>query len=224
MNKYDLHIHSCYSYESRSSPKLIIKKAKKQGLNGIAITDHNTIKGSLEAKRINKDKNFEIIPAAEIKTNKAEILVYYLQEEIKERDFFDVVDKIKEQDAIAVIAHPYTILRSRLKLQIKEVRNKIDGLECFNGRTLFNFENTVAEKYAEKFNLAKTGGSDSHNLFEIGSAYTMFDNSLKQAIKKRTTIVKGKINYSQVLRAYIIGTKYKLIVSKSIFLHKIFFE
>lgn len=209
MKKYDLHIHSHYSQDSRSSPELIVKKAKKLGLNGIAITDHDTIKGSLRAKKINKDKNFEIITAAEIKTNKADVLGYYLQEEIKERGFFDVIDRIKEQDAIAVIAHPYTILRTRLRLPAKEIKNKINALECFNARTLFNFENTKAIKVAEKFNLAKTASSDSHNLFEIGSAYTMFDKSLRNAIKKRKTTIYGKINYSQVLKAYIIGITYK---------------
>jgi len=44
--KYDLHIHLKYSYDgiSELEPKEIIKIAIKQGLTGIAITDHSTIK------------------------------------------------------------------------------------------------------------------------------------------------------------------------------------
>lgn len=42
--KYDLHIHSKYSSDGVLEPERIIKIATKRGLNGIAITDHDTIK------------------------------------------------------------------------------------------------------------------------------------------------------------------------------------
>ena len=45
--KYDLHIHSKYSSDGIMDVKDIMKIAIKRGLNGIAITDHNTIKGGL---------------------------------------------------------------------------------------------------------------------------------------------------------------------------------
>ena len=79
--KYDLHIHSKYSACSNSSLKDIIKKAKKTSLDGIAITDHNIIKGALEAKKLNKNKDFEVIVSSEIKTDNGEILAYYINEE-----------------------------------------------------------------------------------------------------------------------------------------------
>ena len=43
--KYDLHIHSIYSYDSYLRPENIIKMAKKRSLNGVAVADHGTIKG-----------------------------------------------------------------------------------------------------------------------------------------------------------------------------------
>ena len=58
MKKYDLHIHTNYSSCSRINPKKLLKIAKKRGLDGIAITNHNTIQGGLEVKKLNKDKNF----------------------------------------------------------------------------------------------------------------------------------------------------------------------
>jgi len=39
--KIDLHIHSQYSTDGLSKPESIVKRAKKKGLDGIAITDHN---------------------------------------------------------------------------------------------------------------------------------------------------------------------------------------
>jgi len=54
--KYDLHIHSKYSYDGILEPRDIVKIAIKRGLDGIAITDHNTVKGALEAKKYEYDK------------------------------------------------------------------------------------------------------------------------------------------------------------------------
>jgi len=45
--KHDLHIHSKYSSDGILEPERIVKIAIKRGLNGIAVTDHNTIKGRL---------------------------------------------------------------------------------------------------------------------------------------------------------------------------------
>ena len=66
--RYDLHVHSKYSYDSFTSPEKIIKVAKKRGLDGVAITAHGTIKGGIEAPKIHKDKDFQVIVGAEIKT------------------------------------------------------------------------------------------------------------------------------------------------------------
>ena len=56
--KYDLHTHSKYSSDGYIEPKMMVKIAAKVGLSGIAVTDHNTIKGGLEAK---KYENSEIL-------------------------------------------------------------------------------------------------------------------------------------------------------------------
>jgi len=50
MAKFDLHIHSSYSSDGLMNPKTIVKIAIKRHLSGIAVTDHNTIKGGLKAK------------------------------------------------------------------------------------------------------------------------------------------------------------------------------
>jgi len=58
--RIDCHCHTIYSkhwfwgYDSINTPKEMIKAAIKKGLDGIAITDHNTVKGSLIGKKIAK--------------------------------------------------------------------------------------------------------------------------------------------------------------------------
>ena len=61
--KIDIHIHSSYSNDGSVTPKEILRYAKKTKLHGIAITDHNELKGSLKLWKENKaNKDFLVIP------------------------------------------------------------------------------------------------------------------------------------------------------------------
>ena len=51
--KYDLHIHLKYSSDGVLDPEKIVKIAAKRGLNGVAITDHNTI---IDNRRIKSEE------------------------------------------------------------------------------------------------------------------------------------------------------------------------
>ena len=80
--KYDLHIHSKYSSDGVLDPEKIVKIAAKRGLNGVAITDHNTIIGGLKAKNY-ETEDFKVIVGSEISTERGEIIGLFLKEEIK---------------------------------------------------------------------------------------------------------------------------------------------
>lgn len=211
MKKYDLHIHTIYSSCSRIKPAKLLEIAKKRGLNGIAITNHNTIKGGAEVKKLNKDKNFEVIIGAEIKTDKGEILGLYLKKEIKSRKAGEVIDEIHEQGGIAIAAHPFTwgLLRKPCKFDKKELK-KIDGFETFNSRNTFRWENELAVQFAQKHKLAQTAGSDAHFGYEIGRAFTLFNGSLRDAIKKRKTVIMGRIAPVPVGRALSMFKKIRV--------------
>jgi predicted metal-dependent phosphoesterase TrpH len=172
MKKYDLHIHTQYSSCSRIKPEKLLEIAKKKGLNGIAVTDHNTIKGGLEAKKLSKDKNFEVIVGAEIKTPQGEILGYYLTKEIKSRTPAEVIDEIHSQGGLAFIAHPFTwgIIRKAMNVEWDKIK-KIDGFETFNARMTFRWENELAQQFAQKQKIAQIGGSDSHFYYEVGKSF-----------------------------------------------------
>ena len=47
-NKFDLHIHSKYSWDSKVEIKDIIKTSKKKKLQGISITDHDATRALLK--------------------------------------------------------------------------------------------------------------------------------------------------------------------------------
>jgi len=64
----DLHTHSNIS-DGDFSPEQLIKKAGKQGLHAIALTDHDTINGLEIAKKTALAENLRFIPGIEININ-----------------------------------------------------------------------------------------------------------------------------------------------------------
>ncbi|MBD3355478.1 PHP domain-containing protein [Candidatus Woesearchaeota archaeon] len=198
MKKYDLHTHTYHSRCSNLRPETLLKKAKEKGLDGIAVTDHNTIKGALETKRWNKDKNFEVIVGEEIMTDKGEILALYLKKDIRPGKFHKVIKDIKRQKGISVIAHPFaTGIRKNAD---QGLFKHIDAIEGFNARSLFKFENIKAQIKAKELDLPVTAGSDSHFSSEVGRAYTEFDGTLRNAIKNKKTNIKGNNLFSFIYR------------------------
>ena len=76
MGKADLHIHTNAS-DGELSPEELLKKVSRKGLNTIAITDHDTIDGFLQAREIAEDLDIELITGIEFSAiwNKREIHV-----------------------------------------------------------------------------------------------------------------------------------------------------
>ena len=188
--KYDLHIHSKYSYDSFLEPKKIIKVAKKRGLRGIAVTDHNTIKGGIKTKHINKDKDFEVVIGSEIKTEFGDVIGLFLSSEVVSRQFEEVIEEIHNQNGFIILAHPYRQYNSPEKL----IEN-FDYIEGFNARSKKSL-NDSSSNLAKRYNKAVLGGSDAHSAFEIGRGYTKTDIEIENALRKKETKIGGcETNY-----------------------------
>ncbi|NQE46638.1 Error-prone DNA polymerase [ANME-1 cluster archaeon GoMg2] len=166
---FDFHMHSKYSFDSILEPKKIIKVAKKKGLDGVAITDHNTIKGSLEAKKINNNPNFLVITGSEINTEIGDITGLFLNEEIKSRSSMEVIDKIHEQGGIVVLPHPY---RGHEVDELRKILDRIELIEVFNARNN-ELQNRKADELATSYEMHTIAGSDAHFSSEIGLGRTI---------------------------------------------------
>ncbi|MCK5660357.1 MAG: PHP domain-containing protein, partial [Methanosarcinales archaeon] len=49
--RFDMHVHTCYSRDSKASVDDILDHAIAIGLDGIAICDHDTVEGGLFAQK-----------------------------------------------------------------------------------------------------------------------------------------------------------------------------
>jgi predicted metal-dependent phosphoesterase TrpH len=170
--KYDLHVHSIYSKDSFLRPEIILKVAKKKGLDGVAITDHNTIKGAMAARKINEDRDFTVIVGTEIKTEYGDVIGIYLQDEIRSRLFSEVVEEIKRQGGYTILAHPYRQYRSP-----EALISKVDLVEAFNSRSR-KYQNARSHNLALTYDKLFTAGSDAHLGFEIGRGVVSTDGNI----------------------------------------------
>ena len=151
--KFDPHIHSVYSGDSRSEVIDILIQAEKKGLDAIAISDHNEIKGSRLARSygglgLGVD---EIIP--------------------KGLSAVETVDRIHDAGGLAIVPHPFSYYRHGLFCKVDKNLG-VDGVETKNARYIFGYSNKQAETLAYNKRLATLGASDSHFLKSVGDAFT----------------------------------------------------
>ncbi len=175
--KIDMHVHSCYSKDGFEQIKDIVAEAKRKGLDGIALTDHNTQEGVAEAKKEGAKQGIIVISGIEIKTEKGDVLAYGTEKPIKKGMSVEkTISAIHNAGGIAVAAHPYPEPAHRTKMH-KFLECGFDMIETANARSLFM--NKKVKKIAQKLNIPQTGGSDAHSLKEIGNAYTKINATEK---------------------------------------------
>ena len=171
----DPHVHSTYSNDSRMTPQEIIERSRKIGLDAVAITDHDSIKGSMEGIKESRGfDDFVVIPAMEVSTAKGHIVALGIQEEIKPRlSPEETIDMIREQGGIAVVPHPFVRYREGLCDYVKTL--DMDAIETLNSRYIFGYSNWKAKKLAEEREIPQIGSSDAHFPGAIGSCITELD-------------------------------------------------
>jgi hypothetical protein len=172
--RFDLHIHSKYSKDCTLEIEEIFRTAEGRSLDGIAITDHDTIQGGLEAQR--KERDVEVIVGAEIKTDRGEIIGYFLEEEVRARTFREVVEEIHDQGGVTSLPHPFDTLRSASFEPKDEDVPFFDWVEVFNGRCLWDGFNEKARAFSRTHGLGIAAGSDAHTLEEIGVGGVIADS------------------------------------------------
>jgi len=193
--KLDLHTHTKYSKDSFCSAYKALTVAKKKGLDGIAITDHNTIRGWPEAIKAAKKLRMHLILGEEIKCKeKIEVLGLFLKKEIHPDSLDNVVKEIKKQKGIAILAHPF--YKKNSFREVGEYVKKVDAIELLNSRRTKQQNRKIKVLYQKlKRKVSVVAGSDSHASFEVGTAYTEYKAKnlveFKKAILNRNTRICG---------------------------------
>jgi len=193
--KIDFHIHTIYSYDGLITPKQLVWQLKKRRLDGVAITDHDTIKGWPKFERALIKHGFIAIPGVEVSAKGAHILALNVKSSIPAgHEIDETIDFIHEAGGIAVAAHPVAIYRG----WARKLCGKFDAIEVVNASSFpFYFSAFFGKRLAMRLKLPQLAGSDAHYYKEVGSAYTILktnDPNLEgvlRAIKRGATIPCG---------------------------------
>lgn len=176
MLKLDLHLHSCSSYDAVGTPVDLMKSLQKQGLQGMALTDHNTVHGASKIQKVSS-KDFVVIPGTEISTADGHLLALNVTEPIQRNlSIEETVERVLDAGGEPIVPHLFRLLSGIKVDKLKSIQHKIAAIEVFNGCSTPN-TNLKTAKIARKLHLGGTGGSDSHDPAYAGYAYTVVDTT-----------------------------------------------
>ncbi len=178
----DLHCHSFFSEDGVADPVEIVARAREVGLNGFAMTDHNTCDAVdyLVAKGLMRMDGepvdgFLIIPGVEVTTSEGHLLCLGAKlPNLKGHPASEVVAAIHAAGGIAIPPHPYDLFRAGIRESVLDSLD-IDALEVFNAATTLRRYNQRALEYARGRGLPMTAASDAHHAAAVGTARTIVE-------------------------------------------------
>jgi predicted metal-dependent phosphoesterase TrpH len=164
-----MHVHSCYSVDSVITPEELVFYAKKRGLDGVAVTDHDNLEGPL---KIAAETDFLIIPGIEVRSSDGHVLGLNVKEPISAKlSATETVNRIHDAGGIAVACHPVGLFKGGLG---KRTNSSFDAVEVINSSAVpFRYSVTQSMKIAFRLGKPRLAGSDAHYGPEIGCAYTV---------------------------------------------------
>lgn len=218
MGLADLHIHTIYSYDGTASVPAVLARAKQVGLDVIAITDHDEIKGALQAFDLAPEFGIEVIPGIEITTAEGDLLGLFVTEKIEPGlPLIETIIKVGEAGGICIAPHPMARGMGMKSLSTASILQALHhpgvsriliGIETYNATTLDRESNQHAQTLvAEHPDIAQIASSDAHTLQAIGLGATEFPGhtaaELLDALWIGTTDVRRGAELSS---ARILGT------------------
>lgn len=161
MIRADFHIHTKYSRDASQQPKTIVERLNAHPtLNAIAITDHNTIQGNLEAQKLAEAyPDILVIPGVEISTEEGEIIILGITGlPPKPWNAENIIDFAKANSGLTIAPHPYR----GVGIGDRARQLELDAIEVLNGITEPDL-NRQAEVLARTMRLPGVAGSDAHD-------------------------------------------------------------
>ncbi|HOX14988.1 MAG TPA: PHP domain-containing protein [Smithellaceae bacterium] len=190
---FDMHFHTCYT-DGRDTVKMIAARARALGI-GIAITDHNDIRGALE---MNKYKDVPSIPGIEITSREGtHILVYFDQTQHLKKFYSKYIKPLLGSDimsstrlsmeeivhcaklfpSVTIFPHPYCVAYTGIcnlnfeQARLERLLESVDGIEVINAGNIHRW-NLRCALLGVNLKKAITGGSDGHSLYHMGKVVT----------------------------------------------------
>lgn len=177
--KVDLHLHdNKYSTDSYISIEEIVREAKRKGLDGIALTNHENPDVVKEIDELVEKYDFVIFPGVEYLTKDGDIVAFGIdklpEEQMSAQEFIEYVDKF---GGTCTAAHPYRTNNRGLEDKLYTVKG-LTAIEGYNGSTS-DYHNGLAVKAGKELGIQVIGSSDAHVVEKVGVYATLLPYKVK---------------------------------------------
>lgn len=164
----DTHLHErTFSGDSKMNLLEIVSEARRKGLDGICITDHDEIGLINYARQISESQDFPIFVGVEYLACEGDIVAFGIDSlpapHLTAQEFADYV---AERGGVCIAAHPYRSNSRGLGDMLFTAKNII-GAEAYNGSST-PLENRLALETCKKAGLKQFGASDAHTTMQVG--------------------------------------------------------
>lgn len=195
MTRLDLHVHSRFSRDAEGTILQLAKAAKAAGLDGFALTDHNTIAGHKQIKAAAAKTGMLILPGVEVSTIEGHVLALGVTSDVESgQGIAETAQQIHDLGGAVVPSHPLKLFTGigPSSLEAHAVSKAIDGAEARNARERTVVQgNTLA--LCKRLGLATTGGSDVHQVKEIGACHTVFHEPVTTTEEAVEALLAGRM-------------------------------
>ncbi len=177
--RVDFHTHTGHSADSLLPAGRLLEAAAQRGLAAVAVTDHNSLGGALQAQALvardpDRFGHLVVLPGEEVKTAEGELIGLFLHEPVPHGlSPEETIALIRRQGGLVLVPHPFDRFRgSRLRAAaLDRIAGLVDAIEVFNARTTLAADNARARAFAKEHGLVMVAGSDAHVAQEVGNGY-----------------------------------------------------
>jgi predicted metal-dependent phosphoesterase TrpH len=193
-HRYDLQVHTDASPCSNTAPSAVVTAAVEAGLDGIAITDHDTVQNVAAVERA-APASLDVISGVEVTTTQGHLLALGVEVPPPQVSALDVIEWVHDHGGVTILSHPFDTLRQFYTENLREIAEFVDAVEGVNSRCVFPQFNRRAQSFAVAHELPTTGGSDAHFPREVGRAYTECEADVLDAVRTGDVRACGRGGY-----------------------------
>ena len=181
------------------TPLELVQAAKKRGLDLIAVTDHDTMRSTREARERGEAGGLAVVEGQEVTTAwpaQTHILGWYLTNPVKSgMSLEDTVAAIHDQGGLVVVPHPFMpvyfgSIQPRMLRRLIE-KHSVDGIEMMSPvptgarrrKLLADFYEANTQRLG-----AAIGSSDCHfGAADMARKLTRYEGDFRRAVEQKTT-------------------------------------
>jgi predicted metal-dependent phosphoesterase TrpH len=212
----DFHCHTRHSPDSRLGEDRFIDLAIERGLTHVAVTDHNTIDGSVAVRgRVAErgdEQRLTVILGEEVSSADGEIVALFIDATVpRDLSAEATADSIHDQGGLVSVPHPFDPFRkSHIRpepLERLAASGRIDMIEVFNSRVTLGRHNELSAEFAIRHGIPAIACSDSHTAMEVAMSFNalpMFDS----ATTLRSSLARNEWHGSRTTKLVHLGTRW----------------